>query len=196
MKLILRPLPYAYHALEPHIGAATLETHYDKHHRGYLDKMNEEIAGGPLEGKPLRDVVLASEGSLFNSAAQVWNHDFYWRSMSPDGGGKPSATLAGALQHEFGSVDAFRRELAAAATTHFGSGWVWLVRSRTGELRVLATHDADNPLTHGDTALLALDVWEHAYYLDYRNQRAKYVDAYLQHLINWDFAEQNLEGAQ
>jgi Fe-Mn family superoxide dismutase len=196
MKLLLKPLPYSYAALEPHIGAATVETHYDKHHRGYLDKMNEQLAGSALEGKPLRDVVLASEGALFNNAAQVWNHDFYWRSMAPEGGGEPSAALAGLLRREFGSVDACKRELAEAAVSHFGSGWAWLVKSRAGDLRVTATHDADNPLAHGETALVALDVWEHAYYLDYRNQRAKYVDAFLQHLVNWSFVEQNLEAAE
>lgn len=192
MKLILKPLPYDYAALAPHIGAATVETHYEKHHRGYLDKMNELIAGGPLAGKPLREVVLASEGVLFNNAAQVWNHDVYWRSLSPEGGGQPGPRLAELLQRDLGGVEGCKRELKEAATTHFGSGYAWLVQGRDGRVRVTALHDADNPLVHGETALLALDVWEHAYYLDYRNLRAKYVAAFLDHLINWDFAEQNL----
>lgn len=196
MKLALKPLPYSYDALAAHIGAATLETHHDKHHRAYVDKTNELVAGTPLEGRPLRDVVLGSEGPLFNNAAQAWNHGFYWLSMSPEGGGEPSAALADLLRREFGSVDACKRELAEAATTHFGSGWAWLVKSGSGELNVLATHDADNPLAHGETALLALDVWEHAYYLDYRNQRAQYVEAFLEHLINWDFVERNLDARQ
>jgi Fe-Mn family superoxide dismutase len=192
MKIELQALPYSYAALEPHLGAATLETHHDKHHRAYVDKTNELIAGTPHEGKSLREIVLASEGRLFDNAAQAWNHDFYWRSMSPEGGGEPSSSLRDRLRREFGSVDAFKRELAEAANTHFGSGWAWFVQSRAGELRVTATHDADNPLVHGDTPLVTIDVWEHAYYLDYRNQRAKYVTAYVDHLIDWEFVERNL----
>ena len=195
MKLILKPLPYDYAALEPHIGAATVETHYEKHHRGYLDKMNELIAGGPLAGKPLREVVRASDGVLFNNAAQVWNHDVYWQSLAPNGGGTPGGRLAELLRRDLGGVDSCKRALKEAATSHFGSGYAWLLEGRDGRLRVTAMHDADNPLVRGDVALLALDVWEHAYYLDYRNQRAKYVEAYLEHLINWDFAEQNLGAA-
>lgn len=192
MKLKLRPLPYEYNALAPHISAATVETHYDKHHRGYLEKMNKAVAGGPLEGKPLLDVVLASSGDLFNNAAQVWNHDFYWRSLSPEGGGAPSAALVQVLGARFGSVDGFKQELASAAANEFGSGWAWLVKRQDGGLQVVATTDAENPLKAGYTPLVTVDVWEHAYYLDYRNERAKYIAAYLDHLINWEFIGENL----
>jgi superoxide dismutase, Fe-Mn family len=186
--LTLRPLPYDYGALRPHIGAATVETHYEKHHRGYLDKVNKAIVRGPLDGKSLEEIVLASDGELFNNAAQVWNHDFYWRSLSPEGGGEPPPPVVAQLVKFFGGVDEFKRELAAAAINHFGSGWAWLVKRSDGKLEVEATHDADNPLKHGDTALLAVDVWEHAYYLDYRNERVKYVDSVLKYLLNWDLA--------
>ena len=192
MKLKLRPLPYDYTALAPHIGAATVETHYDKHHRGYLDKMNKAIPGGPLEGKPLREVVCESDGELYNNAAQVWNHDFYWRSMAPEGGGSPPPELTQVFSRAFGSVAAFKKELADAATNHFGSGWAWLIKDAGGNLRVEATHDAENFLKTDDTALLTIDVWEHAYYLDRRNERAEYVDAFLEHLINWEFIDENL----
>jgi superoxide dismutase, Fe-Mn family len=192
MKLTLKPLPYDYRALEPHISAATLETHYDKHHRTYVDKTNKGIEGGPLAGKPLLDIVLNATGDLFNNAAQVWNHDFYWRSMSPEGGGSPPAQLAEALTMRFGSVEAFKREFATAAANEFGSGWAWLIKSREGDLKIVATTDAENPVTSGHTPLITIDVWEHAYYLDYRNERPKYVKAYLEHLINWEFAARNL----
>lgn len=194
-KQTLKPLPYEYGALAPHLGPETVEWHYQKHHRGYVDKMNELVKGGPLEGKPLEEIVLSSDGALFNNAAQVWNHDFYWRSMSPRGGGDPSAAFAKLLRTHFGGVDALERELGEAAKSHFGSGYAWLVLEPTsGKLQVIATHDAENPLVRGERALLGIDVWEHAYYLDYRNARANYVDAFLQHLINWQFAEENLAG--
>ena len=192
MKLKLRPLPYDYSALAPHVGAATVETHYDKHHRGYLDKMNTALAGGPLEGKPLREVVRASDGELYNNAAQVWNHDFYWRSMSPEGGGLPHTELAQLLSQAFGGVAALKKELADAATNHFGSGWVWLIKDSGGKLRVAETHDAENFLKTDATALVTIDVWEHAYYLDRRNERADYVEGFLEHLINWEFIDENL----
>jgi len=192
MELKLRPLPYGYDALKPHISALTVETHYDKHHRGYVDKTNKAIVGGPLEGKPLLEIVLTSTGDLFNNAAQVWNHDFYWRSLSPDGGGQPGAAVSGALSARFGSVEVFKKELASAAANEFGSGWAWLIKSRDGHLRVVATTDAENPLKAGHTPLITIDVWEHAYYLDFRNERAKYIAAYLDHLINWDFIGENL----
>jgi superoxide dismutase, Fe-Mn family len=192
MKLKLRPLPYDYSALAPHVSADTVKTHYAKHHRGYLDKMNDAIAGGPLEGKPLREVVRESDGTLYNNAAQVWNHDFYWRSMSPEGGGSPSSSLEQLLRRAFGDVVKFKKELADAAIDHFGSGYAWLVKDVDGKLRVEATHDAENFLKTDDTALLAMDVWEHAYYLDRRNERADYVEAFVEHLINWEFIEENL----
>jgi Fe-Mn family superoxide dismutase len=192
MTLKLQPLPYEYSALAPHIGAETVETHYEKHHRGYLEKVNEAIAGTALERKSLRELVLETDGDLYNNAAQVWNHDFYWRSMSPTGGGSPSSSLTERIRAQFGGVDALKKELAGAATQHFGSGWAWLVKTRDGALKVLATHDAENPLTIGVTALVTVDVWEHAYYLDHKNERPKYIDAFLQHLIDWQFVEQNL----
>ena len=192
MKLRLRPLPYEYGALEPHISATTIETHYEKHHRAYLEKMHDAIAGGPLEGKPLRDVVLASSGDLFNNAAQVWNHDFYWCSLSPEGGGTPAAALAKVLGARFGSVDAFKKELATAAANEFGSGWAWLIKASDGDLKVIATTDAENPLKAGHTPLVTIDVWEHAYYVDYRNHRPDYVAVFLDQLVNWDFATSNL----
>lgn len=192
MTLKLRPLPFAYDALQPHIGAATVETHYDKHHRGYVDKTNKAIAGGPLDGKSLVDIVLQSTGSLFNNAAQVWNHDFYWSSLSPAGGGEPPSAVATAIDSRFGSVDAFKSEFTTAATNAFGSGWTWLIKNAAGKLEIISTHDAENPLKDGHTALLTLDTWEHAYYLDYRNERPKYIAAYLEHLINWEFVRANL----
>lgn len=197
MPITLPPLPYAYDALEPHIGAATLETHYDKHHRGYVDKTNNAIAGTERATQSLEQIVRESEGSLFNNAAQSWNHTFYWHSMTPGGGTTPGDELKSALARDFGSVDAFKRELADAANNQFGSGWAWLALERGGKLRVLSTSDADTPLAHdGMVPLLTCDVWEHAYYLDYRNQRAKYVTAFLEHLVNWEFAEQNLRAAR
>jgi Fe-Mn family superoxide dismutase len=192
MTLKLRALPYEYDALEPHISAATLETHYDKHHRGYLEKVNEAIAGGPLDNQPLDEVVRASEGTLFDNAAQTWNHDFYWRCMSADGGGTPSSAVSKALVEHFGSVEVFKKEFARVAQDEFGSGWAWLVRNGHGDLRIVSTTDAQNPMTQRSTPLLTCDVWEHAYYLDYRNERAKYVGAFLDHLINWRFLEENL----
>ncbi len=197
MPITLPPLPYSYDALEPHIGAATLETHYDKHHRAYVDKTNQAIAGTSWENEPLEKIVRESEGPLFNNAGQSWNHTFYWRSMAPSGGGSPPAgPLADAIARDFGSVEELKRELGQAATNHFASGWAWLALERGGKLRVLSTHDADTPIAHGELVpLLTCDVWEHAYYLDYRNQRAKYVTAYLDHLINWSFAEENFRAA-
>ena len=192
MKLKLRPLPYDYAALAPHVSAATVETHYDKHHRGYLDKVNKAIAGAPLEGKPLHEVVRESAGDLYDNAAQVWNHDFYWRSMSPEGGGSPPPELTQLLSRAFGGVAALKKELADAATNHFGSGWAWLIKDGDGKLRVEATHDAGNFLKTDATALVTIDVWEHAYYLDRRNERAEYVEAFLEHLINWEFIDENL----
>ena len=195
MKLKLRRLPYDYSALAPHVSAATVETHYEKHHRGYLDKMNDAIAGGPLAGKPLVEVVRESDGTLYNNAAQVWNHDFYWRSMSPEGGGSPPTRLAQTLSRSFDGVEGLKKELADAANNHFGSGYAWLIKE--GEkLRVAATRDAENFLKTDATALLAIDVWEHAYYLDRRNERAEYVEAFLKHLINWEFIDENLAGSE
>lgn len=192
MKFELPRLPYAFDALEPHIGARTLELHYTKHHKGYLRKLEKAIADTALAQESLEDIIRGSDGDVFNNAAQVWNHTFYWRSMSPDGGGDPRGRLLAAIVRDFAGVDGLKAQFAEAASGEFGSGWAWLVATPEGTLRVLSTTDAENPLRDPETQpLLTLDVWEHAYYLDYQNERAKYIEAYLDHLINWRFAEDN-----
>lgn len=195
MRFVLEPLPYDKSALEPHISARTLEFHYEKHHRGYLNKLETAIGGKPQAEKSLVQIIRSSDGKIFNIAAQVWNHTFYWDSMSPSGGGKPSGALAEAIERDFGGVLDFRRKFAEIATGEFGSGWAWLVRTPQGKLRVLSTTDAETPITTADVPILTCDVWEHAYYLDYQNERAKYVEAFLDHLVNWDFAAENLKRA-
>ncbi len=189
MAFTLPPLPYAIDALAPHISQETLEFHHGKHHSSYVEKLN-----GLVEGKTntdLETVILDAEpGGVFNNAAQHWNHTFYWSSMAPNGGGEPSGELAEAIAKDFGSFDVLRKELNEAAATHFGSGWAWLVHDGS-KLIVTHTADADLPLMHGQKALLTIDVWEHAYYIDYRNKRPDYVGAYLDHLANWDFAAEN-----
>jgi Fe-Mn family superoxide dismutase len=192
----LPELPYPMNALAPHISAETLEYHYGKHHKTYVDNLNKLVAGKPEESSSLEAIIRSAEigTPLFNNAAQIWNHTFYWSSMRAGGGGAPTGPLAEAVQRDFGSIDKLRTELAAAATTHFGSGWAWLVVNG-GKLAVRATHDADVPLRHGQTALLTIDVWEHAYYIDFRNARAKYVEAFLGNLANWDFAADNFRRA-
>jgi len=188
----LPPLPYAKDALAPHITAETLDFHHGKHHQAYLTNLNKLLAGKPEAQKPLEEVIAAAgEGAVFNNAAQVWNHTFYWASMRPAGGAGPSGKLLELLNRDFGSVDAFKQQFKEAATSQFGSGWAWLVLDGD-KLKVTKTGNADLPLKHGQKALLTCDVWEHAYYIDFRNARATYVDAYLTHLINWDFAAQNL----
>ncbi len=191
MQFKLKPLPYDYDALEPHVGARTLKIHHGKHHQGYLDKLQKAIAGKPLAEESLETIIRKTEGDTFNFAAQVWNHDFYWQSMSPAGGGKPDGKVEELLVRDFGSVDKFRQSFAEAAKGEFGSGWAWLVADK-GKLRVKSSTDAENPLTDNQVPLLTLDVWEHAYYLDYQNERAAYIEAFLDHLINWDFACTNL----
>jgi Fe-Mn family superoxide dismutase len=195
MKFELSPLPYAKEALEPYISAKTVELHYEKHHRGYLGKLQKAIEGKTEAQWSLEDLVRRSEGSVFNNAAQVWNHTFYWNSMRPDGGGKPNGQLSSALEKKFGSIADLKRELAQAATGQFGSGWAWLVVENDGGLKVVGSSNAENPLQWGAIPLLTIDVWEHAYYLDYQNERGKYVTAYLDHLINWGFAEANYKTA-
>ena len=190
------PLPYATNALAPVISEQTIGFHHGKHHRGYLDNLNRLVTGTPLETLDLATVVRQSAGdpartAVFNNAAQVWNHDFYWRSLRPDGGGEPPAALKARLEADFGSVDACRQALAAAATSQFGSGWAWLVAD-ADKLRVVKTGNADTPLTQGLKPLLTIDVWEHAYYLDYQNRRADHVNAVINRLLNWEFALQNL----
>ncbi len=195
----LPPLPYAEGALDPVISARTLSFHYGKHHRAYVDNLNKLVAGGEMASQTLEQIILASAGraeraALFNNAAQVWNHTFYWRSLRAGGGGKPSGALAEAVERDFGGYDALRKELSAAAMGQFGSGWAWLVKDGQA-LKVVRTANADLPLVHGQQALLTIDVWEHAYYLDYQNRRADYVAAVLDKLINWDFAAENLAAA-
>lgn len=192
----LPALPYADNALEPVISAQTIGFHLGKHHRGYVDNLNRLVAGGEFADQPLEKIVLATAGkpaqaAIFNNAAQVWNHNFYWNSLSPKGGGKPPAALLPRIEASFGSLDALRKELAATTVSQFGSGWGWLVLD-AGKLKVVRTSNAELPLTAGLKPLLTLDVWEHAYYLDYQNRRADYVNAVLDKLINWEFALANL----
>jgi Fe-Mn family superoxide dismutase len=191
MAFTLPNLPYAIDALAPHVSQETLEFHHGKHHNAYVDKLN-----GLVEGKSnddLEAVILGAEpGPVFNNAAQHWNHTFYWSSMAPGGGGQPTGELAEAIERDFGSFDDFKQQLNEAAATHFGSGWAWLAHDGS-KLVVTGTHDADLPLNHGQKALLTIDVWEHAYYIDYRNKRPDYVGAFLDHLANWDFAAENLK---
>ena len=191
----LPPLPYAENALEPVISARTISFHYGKHHQGYVNKLNKQVEGTPLAEQPLEAVIKATanpdQTAIFNNAAQVWNHTFYWNSLKPKGGGKPTGALAEMIDKSFGGFEQFKAEFAKAATGQFGSGWAWLVKDGD-KLAVVKTGNADNPLVHGQKPLLTVDVWEHAYYLDYQNRRADYVTAVLDGLINWDFAAQNL----
>ena len=189
-------LPYPVAALEPHVSAQTLEFHHGKHHKGYVNKLNAAIDGTryadmPLE-KIIREAYAASDTAVFNNAAQAWNHDFLWHSMAPAGGGIPTGTLADAIGRQFGDMDTFRAEFKKAALGRFGSGWTWLVSS-ADKLEIVTTGNADTPLTENLTPLLTLDVWEHAYYLDYQNRRSEYVDTFINSLINWKFAAENFE---
>lgn len=193
---LLPPLPYADNALTPVISANTIGFHYGKHHKTYVDNLNKLIAGNEFEKMLLEKIIAGTTGkadkaAIFNNAAQTWNHTFYWRSLSPKGGGEPPAVLKQKIEASFGTLDACKKELANAATTQFGSGWAWLVLDG-GKLKVVKTSNADSPLTQGAKPLLTIDVWEHAYYLDYQNRRADYVNAVLDKLINWDFAAENL----
>jgi Fe-Mn family superoxide dismutase len=194
----LPPLPYAFDALEPHISRETVDIHYNRHHKGYVDKLNQLVAGTFWEGKSLEETILGTfrqQIKIFNQAAQAWNHDFYWRSLTPAkgrGSSKPEGSLHQALVRSFGTLEKFQEEFKKEATEAFGSGWAWLVADQKGDLRIAITHDGDNPLTTGAHPLLACDVWEHAYYVDYRNLRAKYLDQ-IWSVFNWDFAAQNYE---
>ena len=193
MTFQLPELPYDKDALAPHIGADTVETHYEKHHRGYVDKLNDAVKSTKYADKSLDEIISSSKGKMFNFAAQAWNHTFYWKSMSPEGGGKPNGDLKDAVESSFGSIEKCKKELAQAAKGHFGSGWAWLTVNSNGDLEVVETHDADNPLTSDKTPLLTIDVWEHAFYLDYKNDKGAYVEAVLDHLIDWRFAGSNFE---
>jgi Fe-Mn family superoxide dismutase len=194
MSIALPPLPYDKDALAPHMSAETLEYHYGKHHKAYVDNLNKLIDGKPEATKSLEDIILSSEGPLFNNAAQIWNHTFFWNSMKPKGGGKPSGALAQKIDQDFGSFEKFTADFTAAALSQFGSGWAWLVSDK-GKLAIAKTANADLPMKHGQTALLTVDVWEHAYYIDYRNLRPKYVETFFASLVNWDFVAANLAGA-
>ena len=195
MPFQLPPLPWAKDALAPAISAETLDFHYGKHHQAYVTTLNKLVEGKPEANQSLEQIIqTAPPGGLFNNAAQVWNHTFYWRSMKPGGGGKPTGALLEMVNRDFGSTDSLLQQLGEAAKTHFGSGWAWLVQdSNGGKLKVVATADADLPIKHGQNPLLTCDVWEHAYYIDYRNARPNYVDAFLKSLVNWDFAAKNLK---
>jgi Fe-Mn family superoxide dismutase len=188
----LPDLPYAIDALSPHVSKETLEYHHGKHHQGYVNKLNAAIEGGKYEKMSLEDMIRESKGDpkVFNNAAQVWNHTFYWSSMSPNGGGEPRGSMADAIKKSFGSLEKFKEQFTDASATLFGSGWTWVVKEGD-KLSIVQTKDADNPLTQGKKTVLTCDVWEHAYYIDYRNARPKYIEAFW-NLINWEFMEKNL----
>lgn len=200
MAFELPPLPYSKSALEPHMSVRTLEFHYGKHHQAYVTNLNNLVLGTPLAAKPLETIIGEtakdeSAASIFNNAAQVWNHTFFWNSMRPAGGGSPTGDLAHQIDHDFGSLDKFKERFRQAAAGQFGSGWAWLVVDK-GELKVTKTANAATPITQGQTPLLTCDVWEHAYYLDYQNRRPDFVHAFLEQLVNWDFAATNLARAK
>jgi Fe-Mn family superoxide dismutase len=192
-RFALPPLPYAEDALAPVISAETLSFHHGKHHRKYVDTLNQLLEKEQVQGRTLEEIVRSSTGKVFNNAAQAWNHEFYWHSLSPKKS-TPSGALRNALEKDFGSYEAFVDKLAAAANGQFGSGWAWLVQ-KDGRLEVMATANAETPMAKGMRCLLAVDVWEHAYYIDYRNQRERYVQALIEQRLNWDFAEKNLNRA-
>ena len=198
MAFKLPDLPYDRNSLEPYLSGETLDYHHGKHHNAYVTNLNGLIEADGKEyetPEDLEKIVLTSEGALFNNAAQAWNHAFYWKCMRPGGDGMPTGKLAQALDEAFGSFDDFKKELTQAAVSQFGSGWAWLVVEE-GALKVMKTGNADLPLKHGITALLTVDVWEHAYYIDYRNLRAKYVETFLNNLVNWEFAAANYAAAK
>ena len=188
----LPDLPFDKGALAPHISEETLEYHYGKHHKAYVDNLNKLIQGTEFQDLALEDIIKKASGGIFNNAAQVWNHTFYWNGLSPNGGGEPSGDVAAAIEKSFGSLAGFKEKFTNTAVTHFGSGWAWLVKNTDGSLAVEATANADNPLKKEQKALLTCDVWEHAYYIDYRNARAKYVEEFWS-LVNWDFVAANLK---
>ena len=187
----LPPLPYAMDALAPHISKETLEFHYGKHHQAYVTNLNNLIKGTEFEKATLEEIVKKASGGVFNNAAQVWNHTFFWSSMKPGGGGKASGALAAAIDKKWGSFDAFKEAFAKSAVGNFGSGWTWLVKKSDGGVDIVNTSNAGTPITGADKPLLTIDVWEHAYYIDYRNARPKFVETFLASLANWDFAGKN-----
>ncbi len=192
MEHTLPPLPYAKNALEPTISAETLEYHYGKHHQAYVTNLNNLIKGTEFENSPLEEIIVKSSGGIFNNAAQVWNHTFYWNCLTPNGSGAPSGELATAIDNTFGSFEEFKKQFSQKAVTTFGSGWAWLVKKQDGSIGIESTSNADTPMTKGQKALLTCDVWEHAYYVDYRNTRPKYVEEFWK-LVNWDFVAANFK---
>jgi len=191
MPFQLPELPYAMDALQPHISKETLEYHYGKHHLTYVNNLNNLLIDNPMAQQSLEHIIMNSEGGLFNNAAQVWNHTFYWHCLSPQGGGEPTGRLLDAIIKSFGSFQAFKEQFSKTALTTFGSGWAWLVMNENGELAITSTSNADTPMRHHQKALLTCDVWEHAYYIDYRNARATYIDHFW-NLVNWTFVEQQM----
>jgi Fe-Mn family superoxide dismutase len=187
----LPPLPYAQDALAPHLSKETFEYHYGKHHQAYVTNLNNLIPGTEFENASLEDIVKKSSGGVYNNAAQIWNHTFFWNCMKPNGGGAPSGKLADAINAKFGSYDAFKEAFTKSAVGNFGSGWTWLVKKADGSVDIVNMGPAGTPLTTGDKPLLTIDVWEHAYYIDYRNARPKFVETFLAALVNWSFAEAN-----
>ena len=197
MAIELPALPYDKNALEPHISAETLDFHHGKHHNAYVVNLNNLIKGTDLEGKTLEEIIRAVAGDasrvgIFNNAAQVWNHTFYWRCMKAQGGGAPTGAIAARIDADFGGYDKFVEAFKLAATTQFGSGWAWLVQAAQGKLQITKTGNADLPMAHGQKALLTIDVWEHAYYIDFRNRRPDYVATFLDKLVNWDYVNEQL----
>ena len=186
----LPALPYSKDALQPHISAETIEYHYGKHHQAYVTNLNNLIKGTEFEAMSLEDIIMKSSAGVFNNAAQVWNHTFYWNCLSPNGGGAPTGALADAINAKWGSFDAFKEAFSKAAVGTFGSGWAWLVKGKDGALDIVSTSNAATPMTNGQTALMTCDVWEHAYYVDYRNARPKYVEGFW-NLVNWNFVSKN-----
>ena len=192
MAIELPALPWPKDGLAPHISEETLDYHHGKHHNAYVVNLNKLIPGTPHENQSLEEIVKSSSGGVFNNAAQVWNHTFYWNSMKPGGGGEPTGAIADAINASFGSYAAFREQFAAAAATQFGSGWAWLVAEKDGTLKVTKTENGVNPLCFGQTALLGCDVWEHSYYIDFRNKRPDYLKNFLDHLVNWENVAERL----
>ncbi|KTD72373.1 superoxide dismutase [Fe] [Legionella tucsonensis] len=192
MTFTLPELPYAKNALEPHISSETLEYHYGKHHQAYVNNLNKLIPGTEFESMELEEIIKKAKGGMFNNAAQVWNHTFYWHCLSPNGGGEPKGKLADSINKHFGSFSEFKEQFTQTAISTFGSGWAWLVQDNTGALKIISTSNAGTPMTEGLNALLTCDVWEHAYYIDYRNARPDYISAFWK-LVNWDFVTSNIK---
>ncbi|SDK67191.1 superoxide dismutase, Fe-Mn family [Methylophilus rhizosphaerae] len=194
MEHTLPPLPFAKNALAPHMSEETFEYHYGKHHQAYVTNLNNLIKGTEFENASLEEIVKKSSGGIYNNSAQIWNHTFFWNCLSPNGGGEPTGALADAIKAKWGSYDEFKKAFQTSAVGNFGSGWTWLVKKADGSVDIVNMGAAGTPLTTGDKALLTIDVWEHAYYIDHRNARPKFVETFLNHLVNWEFAAKNFAG--